>query len=165
MERKAKMGLSDLSMMAIIYAVIGTIFLILGICLWRFSTDSESTLVGMIFAGIGLLFLVLGVIFLIVEIGKRNRANMLLSGGRYVWGEILEFVPNYSITVNNRHPYLAMVRYRSPDGEVHMFRSRNLLTYPDPSCVGKQVKVYYDGNSFKHYYVDLEGVLPKVTQH
>lgn len=67
--------------------------------------------------------------------------------------------------VNGKYPFVLLVRYQDRNGNIHIFRSRNLKAYPDRSVIGKQVKVYYENESYKHYYIDLEGVLPKVVEH
>lgn len=165
MERKAKRGISAFFLLGVIYGVLGAFFVILGVCLWFFSADLEAQLVGGIFGGIGSVFFLLGIVFLALEFAKQHRANRLIAAGRYIWGEIVDFAPNYNIRINNRNPYVIMVRYLDAKGVAHIFRSPNLRIYPDRAIIGSQVKVYIQDETFMHYYVDLEGVLPRVIEH
>ena len=165
MEKRAKLGVNALLLIGIIYAGLGGLFVILGLFFAIGLKDTEAWMIGTIFAGIGGIFLVLGVIFLCLEWRKRRRANRLMAGGRYVWGQIVEFVPNYNVTVNGRHPYIAMVRYADGYGVTHIFKSGSLRIYPDPAAVGRQVKVYIENDTYEHYYVDMDGVMPRGVEH
>lgn len=165
MEKKAKLGMGALLLIGIIYSVLGGTFVALGIGLLIGLQGTDTWFIGGIFAGIGGLFLILGIVFLMIEGAKRRRADKLIAGGRYVWGEITEFVPNYNVRINGRHPYAAVVRYRDGYGVTHIFRSGSLRIYPDPAAVGRQVKVYIENDTYKHYYVDMEGILPRVAEH
>ena len=165
MEKKAKLGMGALLLIGITYTILGGIFVALGVGLLIGLDETDAWFIGAIFAGIGSLFLILGIIFLIIESARKRRADKIIAGGRYVWGEIVEFVPNFNVTINGRHPYIAMVRYSDGYGVTHIFKSGNLRIYPDPAAVGRQVKVYIENDTYKHYYVDIEGILPKVVEH
>lgn len=166
MQKNTLYSLSALSIVGIVFSVLGGIYAVLGAILSNVSgLEGEDALVGPIFLGIGCLFLVFGVVFLLVELAKKKQAEALVSAGQYVWGEIVEFSSNYNVRVNNRHPYVAVVRYRDAMGTVHIFRSRNLKSYPDTTAVGKQVKIYFKNESYKPYYVDMAGLLGHVVEH
>lgn len=165
MERRAKQGMGALLLIGVIYTILGGIFVALGIGLLLGLREKDIWFIGGIFAGIGSLFLLLGIVFLLIEFARRRRADKLIAAGRYVWGEIVEFVPNYNVTINGRHPYVAVVRHTDGYGTAHIFRSGNLRIYPDPGAVGRQVKVYFEDDTYKHYYVDMEDILPRVVEH
>lgn len=165
MEKKAKLGMGVLLLIGIIYTILGGLFVALGVGLLIALNGTDTWLTGAIFAGVGSLFLILGIVFLIVQQRKKRRADRLIAGGRYVWGQIVEFVPNYNVTINGRHPYIAVVRYADGYGVTHIFKSGSLRIYPDPGAVGRQVKVYIGDDTYKHYYVDMDGVLPTVVEH
>ena len=38
-------------------------------------------------------------------------------------------------------------------------------TFRDPELLGKKVKVYVENDNFKHYYVDVDEILPKYVEH
>lgn len=165
MEKKAKLGMSALLLIGAVYAVLGGVFVVLGTALLICLGEQDVRLVGVVFSGIGSVFLLLGILFLTIEGGKKRRANKLLAGGRYVWGEIVELVPNFNVRINNRHPYIAVVRYRDIYGVEHIFRSTNLRIYPDPALTGRKVKVYVRDERYKPYYVDMDEVLMRYVEH
>ena len=162
--KKARTGLNALLLIGVIYAILGAGVVVLGGGLWL-GLKEDAALAGIILVGVGGIFLILGVIFLLVELGKLRRANRLLASGRYIWGEIIDCVPNYNVRINGRNPYVALVRYRDGSGVAHLFKSSSRMLYPDPAIMGRQVKVYVSDDRFRHYYVDLEGVLPPVVEH
>ena len=164
MEKKIKMGINALWIIGIVFTCIGGLFVPIGIAALA-AIGGEAWLFGLIYVCVGGLFLVLGIIFLVTELRKKKMAERLVAAGRYVWGEVTEVTVNPSITVNHRHPYVLLVQYRDGYGTVHQFRSRNLYIPSASGMVGKQVKVYYEDQSFRHYYVDLENALPKVVEH
>ena len=138
-----------------VFAVIGLTVMIL----------SGEWVFGLCFGGIGLIFLVLGIIFLRRDHRRRQTARKLYENGRYIWGEVVELAPNYNIRVNNRHPYVAKIRYVDGAGVVHIFTSPNLYRYPDGSVLQKSVKVYVEDDTFQRYYVDMDEILPDVREH
>ena len=164
MEKKVKMGVNALWIVGIVFTCIGGLFMTIGV-ISVVLTGEEAWIFGSIYALIGGIFLALGLIFLLREWKKKKLAERLLAAGRYVWGEVTEITVNYAITINRRHPYVLLVQYRDGYGTVHQFRSRNLLIPSVSGLVGKQVKVYYEDQSFRHYYVELENALPNVVEH
>ena len=163
-ERKAKWNFGAPLIIGIVFSSIGALFFAIGLILRIYSADPDADTVGLIFIPLGASFLCLGLGFLVAMLSRKRQADRLIAAGRYVWGQITEFVPNDSIQVNGRHPYVAIVRYEDASG-VHIFRSRNLYRYPDTSAVGLQVKIYIHGERFKPYYVDIDPVLPHVIEY
>ena len=166
MERKSKTGLSALLIVGSIFTILGAVFLATGVIIYYALKEEEGAILFLlIFGGIGLLFFVLGVIFLIVELKKKLRNDKLLGAGNYVMAEVLEVTLNYNVAVNRRHPYIVRCRYQDMYGNVHIFKSRDLLFDPTDLLKDRMVKVYVDGENYKHYYVDIDGVLPNVIEH
>lgn len=176
MERKAKMGMSALMIVAITFIIIGVSFLPIGIASFVFgwSVEGSLTVFSLIFGGMGLLFLVLGITFLSIEIKKRNTCNRLLQEGYYILAEVIEVDKNYNVSyggngrTGGRHPYIVKCGYTDENGTLHIFSSRNIKRYPGNELIGRQVRVYLDRNdynSFKHYYVDVDEVLGNVVEH
>ena len=166
MERKSKTGLSALLIVGSIFTILGAVFLATGVIMYyALKEDEGAILFLLIFGGIGLLFFVLGVIFLIVELKKKLRNDKLLGAGNYVMAEVLEVTLNYNVAVNRRHPYIVRCRYQDMYGNVHIFKSRDLFFDPTDLLKDRMVKVYVDGENYKHYYVDIDGVLPNVIEH
>ena len=164
METKAKWNLSAPLIIGAVFGFIGAVFLIIGLMLHFRGADPDALTVGLIFMPMGAVFLVLGIGFLSSTVSQKRRHDRLVAGGRYIWGEIVEFAPNYSVQVNGRHPRIAIVRYEDASG-IHIFRSRNLYHYPDVSAVGRKVKVYIQNEQYKPYYVDIDSALPRVIEH
>ena len=165
MEKKARIGQSALLIIGIIYTALGGTFVILGIALAALLRDSDAFMVGLIFGGIGAIFLILGIIFLIVELCKKKRSDALLASGHYILGEVVDIAANINVNVNGRYPYHIIVQYIDPHGVRHIFRSPGLRIFRDPELLGKKVKVYVEDDNFKHYYVDVDEILPKYVEH
>ncbi|HIQ59133.1 MAG TPA: hypothetical protein IAB22_06740 [Candidatus Merdivicinus intestinavium] len=158
------MGKGAVWIIGLIYTLLGGLFLVLGLVL-GLAVRENGLMIGGIFAGIGGIFFVLGVIFLLAERRKAVRNRRLVEAGRYIVGEIADLQLNYSVSLNNRHPYIAIVRYTDWNGTAHVFKSGSIYRYPDPSLLGSQVKIYVEDDSFRHYYVDMEEVLSAVVEH
>ena len=165
MEHNIKLGISPAGIVSIVFGILGAVYLILGVAMTRFPADSEDHTAGIFFAVFGVILLVTTLILLVYSVFQRRRLQKIVDAGKYIWGEVTEIVANYNVRVNNRNPFILMVRYQDRNGNIHIFRSRNLKSYPDRSVIGKQVKVYYEDESYKHYYIDLEGILPHVIEH
>lgn len=162
-ERKAKQGISALLIVGLVFTGIGAIYLAVGIII---SLWEKNMLVFLIsFGGIGLVFLIAGIICLLLEIRKRKRRNRLLNAGRYITAEITEVSISYAIKINRRYPYVVICRYEDGEGNVHLFKSRYLLFDPAPFLKDRMVRVYVEDGNFKHYYVDIDEVLPNVVMH
>ena len=164
MEQKVRLGISALWIIGLVFSAIGGLFVVIGL-LSLAAMGLENWLFGAIFGGIGGLFFVLGVIFLVTEWNKKRMAERLIASGRYVWGEIVDVVADTSITINNRHPYIALVHYQDGCGMIHQFRSRSLRISRSTAMIGKKVKVYIEDNTYRHYHVELDGILPQVIEH
>ena len=165
MDKKIKLDQNAWTIAGGVFAFIGVIYSLLGIVLSQFPEDQDDATVGIVFAILGGVMLALAVCIMLYGMHYRKRLQKIVENGKYLWGEITDIVPNYHARINNRNPYNVLVRYQDRNGVVHIFRSVNQNTYPDRSIIGKQVKVYYENEEFKRYYVDLEGVLPTVMEH
>jgi len=165
MDRKIKLDITPAGIVAIVFSCIGIIYFLLGIGITQFPTDAEDYTAGKVFSILGGCFLAVALILLFVAVFQRKRLQKIVDTGKYIWGEITEIVANYNVRVNSRNPFVLLVRYQDRHGNIHIFRSRNIKHYPDRSVIGKQVKVYYEDESYKHYYVDLAGILPNVIEH
>lgn len=165
MERKIKLGITPAGIVAIVFGILGATYFILGLAMSQFPADAEDQSAGIVFTVFGSILLVTTLILLIYAVFQRKRLQKIVDAGKYIWGEVTEIVANYNVRINNRNPFILMVRYQDRNGNIHIFRSRNVKNYPDRSVIGKQVKVYYEDESYKHYYIDLEGILPNVIEH
>lgn len=165
MDRKAKLGFSALGIVCLVFGILGTVYSVLGFVIHAYPQDGDDATVAVIFGCLGICFLGAALIMLAVLLHRQAMANRLLREGRYVWGEVVDITANYSVRVNSRHPYVLLVRYQDAKGQIHIFRSANIYRYPDKSVLGRQVKVFHDGENFKRYYIDIEDLLPQVIEH
>lgn len=164
-KRKAKRGWTALLILSIIFIVLGTLYIIVAAVVGSMAFNEEAVIFGYTFGGLGAVFLIVGVICLCFEIRKRKINNKLLNSGQYIMAEISEITMNYAVRVNFRHPYIVICRYQDRNGYVHTFRSRNLNFDPASLMRDRMVRVYVDGDDFKHYYVDIDSLLPTVIEH
>lgn len=51
--------------------------------------------------------------------------------------------------------YTVLCRYTAKDGTIHIFASRGIRGEPDRPYIGEPVKVYYEGNNYRKYHVEL----------
>ena len=177
MERKAKMGISALMIVAIVFLAIGGSFLPVGILTFAVSLTAGGGLIVLpiVFGSLGMLFLGLGIAFLSVEMKKRKMCKRLLQDGYYILAEVIEVDRNCNVSYGNtsrvgggRHPYIIRCGYTDENGTLHIFTSRNIRNYPGNDLIGRQVRVYVDRNdynNFRYYYVDIDEVLGNVVEH
>lgn len=171
MERKVKMGLSAMMIVAITFTILGATFLPIGIIagMGLMRIDGEFIAFVAVFSGVGSIFLVLGIVFLILEMRKRNRCNRLLAEGYYIYAEVLDVNQNFNIQYGKHgHPYVIKCGYTDETGTLHIFKSRNIRQYPGNNLIGQQVRVYLDRNdynNYKNYYMDIDEILPNVVEH
>ena len=166
MDKKIKLGITPTEIISIVFSIIGVIYFVIGIVfLTQSPSNSESYEAGIALSVLGGIFLLVAIVLLIHGATKRRRLQNIYSQGRYVLGEIADILPNYNVRINGHCVFTIVVRYIDRFGNIHSFRSGNQKKYPDRSIIGKPVKIYYENDSFKHYYIDLEGTLPKVIEH
>ncbi len=164
-QRKAKGGWSARLIAAIVFISIGILYIIIERVVGEESINGNAMVFRAAFGGLGVVLLAAGVLCLILEVRTRRRNNRLLNSGQYVLAEISEITMNYSIRINSRHPYIVKCRYQDMNGAVHVFRSRNLNFDPAPILRDQMVRVYVDGDDFRHYYMDIDSILPTVIEH
>jgi hypothetical protein len=165
MDKKLKFGISARFVVCIVFGILGTVYFLIGSILTTVSTEMESQTAGLVLLLLGGAFLLVTVILSVLEAAKRKRIRQAVESRQSIWGEISGIERNPMIRVNGRMPYVVLVHYRDHRNQLHLFRSYNLTRYPDPSIIGKQVKIYYTDETFKNYYVDLDGVLPNLIEH
>ncbi len=170
--RKPKFSLSATDIVGLIFAPLGLVFIIIGAVVTaagesgRVQVDGDPKLFLAIFGVIGALFFILGGIFLAFMIRRRKIHDRLFSQGHYIMAQVTSVLPNYNVRVNGRCPYVAECSYTDPNtGILHLFRSRNIYFDPTAIAMDAMVPVYVDTDNFRHYYVDIDSVLPEVQRH
>lgn len=171
-KHEPKFSFSALDIIGLVFAPLGLIFILVGIGLTIYGNDHSANVTGdpqlflLIFGGIGGLFLLLGMIFLVLLLRRRSLHRQLFAEGHYVMAQVTSVMPNYSVRVNGRCPYVAECSFTDPEtGVLHLFRSRNIFFDPTTLLMDAQVPVYCRRGDYRHYYVDVDAVLPETERH
>ena len=135
-----------------IFSGIGALYLLIGGLGVTFLPDMARVTM-LIFAGVGVALLIPGCIFLWLEYAGRRRARALMESGRYIWAQVTGYRLNRAIEVNGRHPVVLFLAYTDGQGQAHSFRSRNIRIPAGDYLLGKSLRVYYDDNGFRRYFV------------
>lgn len=164
MDRKIKTDWNAFMIIGIIFTILGAIFTTLGIALYVLLPE-EGPIMLLCFGLCGMPFLLIGLIFLIWQVRKRKLAKKLVAEGNYVLAEIMEVSRNFNVNVNGRYPFIVRCKYEDSHGTVHIFQSRSLFFNPESLFRDQFVRVYLNRDNYKQYYVDIDGVLPRVENH
>lgn len=156
-----------LKLIGIIYTILGGIFIVAGVCAGAavHNTDGSGWMFTLIFSGIGSVFFILGIVFLLLNVRGRKTARRLMEAGNYIYAEVSHVEMNHSVLVNGQHPYKVICRYTDEYGTVHLFRSKDLFFDPEGILKDTMVKIYVEPGNMKHYYVDIDQILPAVVRH
>ena len=165
MDRKIKHGLSAKLLISIIFGILGIVYICTSIPMFIFDSFGSGGVLPGILLVLAIVCSPVAAVLAFLELQKRRQIDRLLQENRYLWGEVAEITQNLNIRINSRHPYVVTVRCQDRMGQIHTFRSRNILHYVDRTIMGKQVKVYYADDSFKVYYVDIDPLLPNIIHH
>jgi len=120
-----------------------------------------------IFAFTGGTAVIVGVILFTVCVKQSRMRRKLIRGGDYVVADITGIPFDYSVRVNGWPTFRIECCYRDPrSGAVHIFRSDALLIDPAYYVTQSTVRVFVDRDSdYRHYYVDVDSILPEIKQH
>lgn len=171
MQREAKIGLSAMLIVAITFIILGVTFLPIGIIagVGNIAVDGSLAVFVIMFSGLGTLFFLLGILFLVLELRRLKKYNRLLQEGYYILAEVLDVNKNFNVQYGKHgHPYVIRCGYTDESGTLHIFKSRNITSFPGNDLIGQQVRVYLDRNdynNFKNYYMDIDEILPNVVEH
>jgi len=166
MEGKFRPKIPILLIVGVILAVIGVPFLKAGI--WAAGVIRRGQIPeGMqnpvtfkwVFFGVGALFLVLGLSFAIPPVLSLVRQWQAFCRGVCYYAEFLRVEPDLHVTVNGRHPFIAVLQYVDDSGQPHEVRADAGLKDPTAKLSGMQTPVYADPENPENYYVDLQSVL------
>ena len=161
MEAKAKWDLDIAFIIGITLFFIGVVYLSVCIRLFLSPADAEAVAVRSVFLPLGLVFFLVGSVLLTRAAFKKHRADLLVAEGRYIWATVTELQQIRSVNGLQGHPCVIQTCYTDPQGKIHYFPSRYLYRKPDASVLGKSVKVYLQNGDYRHYYVDVEPLLPR----
>ena len=125
-------------------------------------TPEDAHVFTIVFTGMfglfGVVMLTVGAIILARAVRAVRRRNALIEAGNYIWADIIDVSLNRNIQINDRYPYILRCQYRHIDGNNYVFKS-GYLRYNPCNLMGERVKVWFDRDNIKKYYVDVEGSL------
>lgn len=170
---RPKSGANVLLLCGAIFTVVGGVILTIGVMAavnWDYVVthgQGDADLLPVIFIIMGSISAALGIALLALYIRRRLIKQRLIRQGDHVYAEITAIPMDYSVRVNGWPTYRIECSWLDPaTNTLHVFRSENLLI--DPACRVTQttVRVYVDRNGdFRHYYVDVDSVLPEIRRH
>ena len=155
-----------------IFTFVGTIFLIASIMIASNMDyvvahgQGDVQFLPAIFAFTGGVAAIIGIILLTVCVKKSRMKRKLIQQGEYVLAEITGIPFDYSVRVNGWPTFRIECSYQDPrSGRVYVFRSEALLIDPTYYIAQPSVRVFVDRDSdYRHYYVDIDSVLPEIKQ-
>ena len=156
---RANTGLSALKLLSLIFIAIGGTFLAVAVMIRLNLYGEELSVLTGIFAAVGAVLVLFGILLMWVAGKQKTGAQKLMARGEFVTGEIVDMVPDYSITVLGGHPMRFTVRCLESDGTEHLLKSEPMRMQEDPGILGRQGKVYVKNGSFRKYHVDMESLL------
>ena len=167
---RKKMGWTVRGILALIFAPMGLLFLLLGCGLgqsksvaWKHPDDAVIFL--SVFGGIGGIFLLLGLVFLFLDLRRRYLLQRAYDGGNCVEAEILGINTQSNVNMFNGHPRVIECAWTDPSGVVHVYHSRYLYTDVTKLLKAKTAPVYIDRYNENIGFVDIDAVLPEIRIH
>lgn len=164
MDVKVRKGVSVLFILSLVFLPLGGSFAIAGI-VCALIRQYVTHILAICFLSTGAGFLIAGFVCLSIHISKKNRVKRLIANGYYVTAEVNDITCNRMVQVNNRNPYTITAVYKDISGCAHIFKSSYLTYNPEPLLESKSVRVYTNRDDYRHYYMDLDSILPPVKIH
>lgn len=148
-----------LKWIGILFAALGGVFMILGACLVVF-----TRLVPLLaFCLFGALFFCIGAGMLWWRARAKARRARLLEQGQRIDAQIVSIDWDTRVRVNGCCPLVIRCQAVNPaDGRVYVFCSEAFWFDPSPFLEHLDtLPVYVDGDDYRHYAVDTEGIVPQ----
>ena len=160
-QTEPKFSFSATDIVGMIFAPLGLFFALLGLML-----RGADRLFLLIFGGMGLIFLLTGTAMLLFGWQKRKLLRRIVAEGHFITATVTSVQPNYNVRVNGRCPYFAECCFTDPvTGAIHLFRSQNIYFDPTSLLLDASVRVYCKDGDYRHYYVDVNSLLPEIKKH
>lgn len=108
-----------------------------------------------IFGSFSLVLLIIGVVFTTRNRYKKKQKEQLKQTGTLVMADVREC--NYtSVRINHRSALQMICSYKNKQGETFLFKSPSLRMDPTPYLENRKVKVYWDQQNKKKYFIDID---------
>jgi hypothetical protein len=124
------------------WAITAGVFLLLGVIFTLVGIPLTLVVVGVVFVPLGLAFLGAGIPILIWRYRKAQQTLNVLRMGEAVLGSIVDMYENYSVTVNNRHPWTIAYSFRV-DGDEYEGQTTTLRPVGFTHQPGQPMYVLY----------------------
>ncbi len=148
-----------LKWIGILFSIFGSVFIILGICV----TILTGLMPMLMFCLFGVLFFCVGAGMLWKRAHSRARRAHLLEQGQRIEAQIISIDWDTHVSVNGCYPFVVRCQAVNPaDGRVYVFRSEAFWFDPSPFLEHLDtLPVYVDGDDYRHYAVDTDGIVPQ----
>lgn len=166
MNRKFRFKLPVEGVVGLVFAPIGLLFL--WIAFWgaravrnggMLAGFQNPTVFKWAFFGFGALFTLIGGACLYTAYKAIRTQKHAFENGRCIYADFIGTEEDMHVTVNGRHPYIAVLQYTDESGRLLEFRSSSMMQDPTAQLAGQLVPVYVDRDDPENYYVDLQSVL------
>lgn len=114
-----------------------------------------------IFGIIGAIPFGIGLFMQLRQSSEKKRIAELKERGTCLWASNGQF-EGTNVTVNNRQQMRLTFSATDEQGNHYVFKTPMLRYDPSPYMVSDQVKVYYDPNNMKNYFVAIEESMKNV---
>jgi len=156
-----------------IFGGVGAIFVVIGLLMTNNidrlvnspNSQGDVTILPIVFTGVGLVCVLIGLPFILHDVKVMKNKKRIIAEGYYIYAKVVEIRPNFSVSINGRHPYIAECQYTDPaTGAIHVFRSANIMYCPE-QLLDTEIRVWVDRNNYSIYEVDIEGATGNVIVH
>lgn len=110
----------------------------------------------LILYGAIILIVLITLFFIIFKIKKWIYDKKIRKIGCIVPCEIIELKKDYSIRINNVHPYILTCVYKH-NGKEYIYKQKNILKLESFMVVGQDINVFVDPDNFNKYVIDIKG--------
>ncbi len=112
----------------------------------------------LILHGLGLIFTTIGGTGLLINLNHQKKYQRLKNTGTLIYADYIETTINYSININNSHPYNIICEWTNPkDNKKYVFKSANIWINPSSTLTSNpKIPVYIDDKY--NYYVDTDSI-------
>lgn len=108
-----------------------------------------------LFGIFSVLLLSIGIIFTSRHHYKKKQKEQLKQTGMLIMADVMEC--NYtSVRINHRSALQLICSYKNKQGETFLFKSPSLRMDPTPYFENRKVKIYWDQQNKKKYFIDID---------
>lgn len=117
----------------------------------------------LVFGIISVILLIVGFVLIYRSNARKKKNLSLKQTGQLITGKMTECMYTH-ITINNHRALKATCFFESKNGERYTFITPFLKRNPMPYLIDDAVKIYWDPNNKKNYFVDIEDSIGKINE-